>query len=179
MDKIRKMSIFLKYVFWLLLISIPVFEVAGWLFFDGYDSWLVPEVMFDFEDEVFPVVMTQTTRILGVVVTLPQVLLDMFCMWQMVKLFSLYEAGNIFTAENSACYRRAAWAFLICEVINPFVQAGTSYVISMNNEVGERFVTVGIDDANIGTIIVACVILAISWVMDEGRKLQDEAELTI
>ncbi len=109
----------------------------------------------------------------------PYMLLGMYCMWQLVKLFSLYSQGLIFTAGNSVCYRRAAWALLFGELIYPLTQVAVTFVATMNNAVGERMISVNIDDANVGNIVIACVILAISWVMDEGRKLQDEAELTI
>ncbi|WP_432738195.1 DUF2975 domain-containing protein [Maridesulfovibrio sp. FT414] len=179
MDKIKKMSTVLKYVFWLLLILIPLTESLGWILFDGFDGWAVPDVLFSLEGENFPLELSMTSRLLGMLATSPCVLLDMFCVWQMMRLFSLYSQGRIFTGENSSCYRRAAWALLGSEILYPLVQAGASLAVSMDNPVGERFVSIGFNDANLGSIVVACVVLAVSWVMDEGRKLQEDAELTI
>ncbi|WP_421903302.1 DUF2975 domain-containing protein [Maridesulfovibrio sp.] len=179
MDKIKKMSIFLKYAFLLMLIAIPIFEFAGWILFDGDpESFFISEFLLTFDpDYLAP--LTDTQKALGLLVSIPYAGLGMYCCWQLVKLFGLYSQGLIFTADNSACYRRAAWALLIGEIVYPFTQTAVSYIATMNNAVGDRLICVGFDDTNIGNIVVACVILAISWVMDEGRKLQDEAELTI
>ncbi|NDV28873.1 DUF2975 domain-containing protein [Desulfovibrio sp. JC010] len=179
MNKIKKMSIFLKYAFLLMLIALPIFEITAWFLFDGDpEAFFVSEFLFELDPE-FLGPLTDTQRVLGLLASAPYAALGMFCLWQLVNLFGLYSQGKIFTAENSVCYNRAAWALLVGELIYPFTQAAVSYIATMNNEVGDRLVCVNIDDANIGNIVVACVILAISWVMDEGRKLQDEAELTI
>lgn len=179
MDKIKRMSIFLKYAFLLALIAIPVFEVAGWLMFDGDpESYFMSEFLMCFDPEYLGP-LTGTQKFLGLLVSTPYNALGMYSCWQLVKLFGLYSQGMIFTADNSACYRRAAWALLIGEIVYPFTQTAVSYIATMNNAVGDRLIFVSFDDTNFGNIVVACVILAISWVMDEGRKLQDEAELTI
>lgn len=179
MDKIRKMSIFLKYAFLIMLLVIPVYEILGWVMFDGsYESYFMPEFLMDADPDFFGP-LTDMQRVVGIIASAPYMLLGMYCTWQLVKLFNLYSQGFIFTAKNSVCYRHAAWALLIGEVIYPFTQMAVTFVATMHNEVGERMIAISFDDANIGNIVVACVILAISWVMDEGRKLQDEAELTI
>ncbi|ACS81294.1 DUF2975 domain-containing protein [Maridesulfovibrio salexigens] len=179
MDKIKKMSIFLKYAFLLVLIAIPVFEFAGWFLFKGDpDAYFIPEFLLTLDSD-YLAPLTEGQKILGALASAPYMVLGMFCFWQLVKLFGLYSQGQIFTAENSACYRKAAWALLIGEIVYPFTQTAVTYVATMNNAVGDRLISIGFDDSNLGNIVVACVILAISWVMDEGRKLQDEAELTI
>lgn len=179
MDKIRKMSIVLKSVFWGMLLILPVCEILGWIYFDGYDSWLVPGILPALEGENFVENMGWASRIMGIGIGFPSLFLDMYCIWQMIKLFSLYSRGRIFTSDNSSCYRRAAWALLANEFISPIIQTGTSLAVSMNNPEGERFVSIGFSDANVANIIIACVILAVSWVTDEGLRLREEAELTI
>ncbi len=180
MDKIRRMSIFLKYMFWLVLVLIPISEVFGWLYLDGTgEFFLSPEGLGDFFMEPEVEGIGDNGRFLGLAASLPLILLDMFSMWQMTKLFTLYSAGKIFTVENTLCFSRAAWAFLLSELVAPFVQAGATAAATMHNAVGERVISVGIDDADLGNVLVACVVLAISWVMDEGRKLNEEAELTV
>ncbi|NDV23031.1 DUF2975 domain-containing protein [Desulfovibrio sp. JC022] len=179
MDKIKRMSIFLKYAFLLMLLAIPAFEFGGWILFDGDpEAYFVSEFLLSFDPEYLGP-LTDTQKALGLLVSAPYAGLGMYCCWQLARLFELYSQGLIFTADNSACYRRAAWALLIGEIVFPVTETAVSYIATMNNAVGERLISVTFDDANIGNIVVACVILAISWVMDEGRKLQDEAELTI
>ncbi|WP_319764266.1 DUF2975 domain-containing protein [Maridesulfovibrio sp.] len=179
MENIKKMSIFLKYAFLLTLIVIPILEFAGWFLFDGNpQSFFISEFLVVIDPDYLSG-LTGEQKVFGALVSVPYAALKMYCCWQMVKLFELYSHGRIFTADNSMCYRKAAWALLIGEIVYPFIQSAASYIATMNNAVGERLICVSFDDTNMGNIVVACVVLAISWVMDEGRKLQDEAELTI
>ncbi|WP_027723398.1 DUF2975 domain-containing protein [Maridesulfovibrio zosterae] len=179
MEKIKKISILLKYAFLVTLIIIPLFEVCAWVLFNGsYDSFFIPEFLVKSELYILSP-LSDMQKALGLAASAPYILLSSYSIWQMVKLFTLYSHGKIFTAENSACYRRAAWALLIGEIVYSFSLTAVILVVTMNNKVGERLLVFGFDDANIGNIVIACVVLAISWVMDEGRKLQDEAELTI
>lgn len=97
----------------------------------------------------------------------------------MARLFTLYSNGVIFTAENSTCFKRAALAILISELVFPLIQVGVTFAATMHNTVGERMIAIGLDKTSFETIIVGCTVMAISWVMDEGCKLKDEAELTI
>ncbi|WP_415719596.1 DUF2975 domain-containing protein [Maridesulfovibrio sp.] len=179
MSRIKRISIFLRYAFWVALVAIPIIETACWVLFNGdINSYFISECLQGLDPEYLgPLTVPQ--KFLGLLVSCPYVALRMFCCWQLAKLFKLYSDGHIFTSENSACYSKAAWALLIGEVLYPVIQTAISYIATMNNPVGKRLIMIGFDDTNASNIVIACVILAISWVMDEGRKLQDEAKLII
>ncbi len=180
MEKIRRMSLILKYVFWLILILIPVTDFFGWMYLDGVaDPFISPEGLGGFFVAPQIVGIQLSGKMLGFTASLPLVLLEIFSMWQMIKLFTLYSEGKIFTVDNTNCFSRAAWAFLLSELVSPIVQIGTTYAATMHNGVGERLILIKIDDSNLSGILLACVVLAISWVMDEGRKLNEDAELTV
>lgn len=180
MEKIRRMSLFLKYVFWLVIILIPLSDFIGWMYLDGTgNAFIRPEGLGSFYIAPEIIGIQLFGKMLGFVCSLPLIMLEIFSMWQMIKLFTLYSYGKIFTVENTLCFSRAAWAFLISELVSPVIQIGTTYAATMHNVIGHRVISVGIDNTNLGGILLACVVLAISWVMDEGRKLNEEAELTV
>ncbi|SMF14883.1 DUF2975 domain-containing protein [Desulfovibrio gilichinskyi] len=180
MEKIKRMSLFLKYVFWLILILIPITDFFGWMYLNGVgDFFIRPEGLGSFYMAPEIVGIQLSGKMLGFAASLPLVLLEIFSMWQMIKLFTLYSEGKIFTVDNINCFSRAAWAFLLSELVSPIVQIGTTYAATMHNIIGHRVISVSIDDTNLGGILLAGVVLAISWVMDEGRKLNEDAELTV
>ena len=179
MNRIKRISIFLRYAFLVALVAIPIIETACWVLFNGdTNSYFISEYLQALNPEYLGS-LTGLQKFLGLLVSCPYALMRMFCCWQLAKLFGLYSDGYIFTYENSSCYSKAAWALLIGEVIYPFTQTAISYIATMNNPVGKRLIMIGFDDTNASNIVIACVILAISWVMDEGRKLQEEAKLII
>lgn len=95
------------------------------------------------------------------------------------KLFGLYSRGTIFSSTNVACYRAIAWGLIFSQALRIPEQALQTVLLSMNNPAGERFISIGINDTNITTVVVGMMILIVSRIMDEGRKIQDEQTLTV
>jgi len=109
--------------------------------------------------------------------------------WKLTRLFQLYERGLIFAAETIRCIKTlgilwvAGW---VCTsamhylpkpppaVLPPGVTQTTTGHIRMG------FFTfdfgTGID---FGPLLAGTVIILIAWIMDEGRKIQEEQELTV
>ena len=107
-------------------------------------------------------------------VNLAPLVLEMLCLYWLIELFKLYERGVIFTLQNVRYIRRLGLAFLAGEILKPFVQAGTTFVLSMHKEIS---LMIGSDDIN--TLFTALIILLIGWVMTEGCKLSEEQTLTV
>ena len=52
-------------------------------------------------------------------------------------------------------------------------------ILTLNNPPGKRVVAVGLYSADFSGIFVGIVILVITWVMDEARKIKEDQELFI
>ena len=116
-----------------------------------------------------------------------------FWFWKLAQLFRLYERGLIFAAETIRCIKTLGmicvigWLTLVAvrftprpEPVPPRPTAGTQVV-----KVDRHFYRVGFFSFDFGTgvdfgllFVGASVVLA-AWIMDEGRKLQEEQELTV
>jgi hypothetical protein len=80
----------------------------------------------------------------------------------MLRLFWLYGKGILFTAKNVNCLRFLGYYFIIDWFINYQMQSLLS-------------------DMNLSTtpVFVGFFIIFFAWIMDEGRKIQEEQELTV
>jgi hypothetical protein len=125
--------------------------------------------------------------------------------WKLTRLFHFYEQGLIFAAETIRCIKLlgvlwlAGWVFLTAAHFSPHPPTAQTTISGSNqvspNEIPTRIhpttVTVshrfrvgfftfdfgtGID---FGMPLGAVIIILVAWIMDEGRKIQEEQELTV
>ena len=117
--------------------------------------------------------------------------------WNLAKLFRFYECGLIFAAKTIHCIKTLGvlcainWLlYFVLNIVNrcfpmpllpplpPGVKltaAGSSVISSFR--IG--FFNFSIDGFNIGLLLAGIIIVIIAWIMDEGRKIQEEQELTV
>jgi hypothetical protein len=95
------------------------------------------------------------------------------------SLFSLYENGLIFTEQNVQCFRslgRALLVWVACDVVRNSL---LSIALTLDNPPGQRVITLGFGSADFTAVFVGIVVLIISWVMDEGRKIHEDQALIV
>lgn len=88
--------------------------------------------------------------------------LMLFGVGVLLRLFQLYGDGILFSAKNVTCVRLLGWWLIINYVIDHQLQ-------SLAN------------DMNLSTtpFFIGLLIIFVAWIMDEGRKIQEEQELTV
>jgi hypothetical protein len=121
--------------------------------------------------------------------------------WKLSRVFSFYERGMIFAAETIRSIKTLGflwvigWLLLTILHFSPRtptqVQAtlppattstdGTAHIVVTHvTKIQMGFFTfnfgTGID---FGPLLAGAVIILIAWIMDEGRKIQEEQELTV
>ena len=158
-----------------LIYFLPVVCAAFWAFFNElYDSTsMIPLPV--------PVshVLPGLTRLLAFLVELIPLTALIYGLLRLRDLFRYYEKGMIFTANNVACYRslgKALIAWVICDVVKNSL---LSIVLTLDNPPGQRVITLGLYSADFTAVFVGIVILTIAWVMDEGRRIQEDQALII
>lgn len=123
--------------------------------------------------------LTSSLRLVGFLVYLPLVLLQTYWLWQLKGLFGCYAKGKIFTADNTTYIRRTALAFLGIAFISILVSTATTLVLTANNPVGHRILSLTFGTQQISDILTGLVLVVIAWIMDEGRKLKEDADYTV
>lgn len=183
MNRIRRVSQILSIVFVIIIVVLPLVHAFIWIYFDqflskGLGSYIhlssVPLENIPIEAPI-----TALTKAFGFLVSMITVGVDMLVFFFLVKLFRLYSRGDIFSRENVRYIKLVGYTLLIGQALSPISGALTTIVLTINNPVGKRMVSVGLGDWNISKIIIALMIIVVSWIMDEGRKLKEEEALVI
>jgi len=116
--------------------------------------------------------------------------------WKLSRLFNCYERGLIYAAETIRCIKILAVLCLIGWLINSAFQflpplvphaqnslpapgkLDSTQVSSIHLRMGFFSFDFG-TGINFGQLLIGAVIFLIAWIMDEGRKIQEEQELTV
>ncbi len=88
------------------------------------------------------------------------------------RLFANLEKGILFGVENVECVRRIGWWL----VAMPFL--GIGYQVSKIIWAIPAAVNIDISDFP-NDLLKGFFIIFVAWIMDEGRKIQEEQELTV
>ena len=117
---------------------------------------------------------------LGLLISLmPLSLLIAGCM-QMIRLFSRYKAGHLFTDVNARCFQRLAgllfaWVFLIQFIY----QALLTVALTWHNPIGHRILAISFDQNDILMLFAAVIIFLLGKIMAIAAQLQDEQQRMI
>jgi len=95
------------------------------------------------------------------------------------ELFALYAAGEIFSRRNVACYRTLGRALLYWAGAVFVNTTLLSLAKSVGMPQGQRYLVVGVGSDELAALFAGAAALVISWVMDEGRHIEEEQALTI
>jgi len=81
------------------------------------------------------------------------------------KLFALYEQGIIFEDKNAKYMNNFAYSIILYSIVNSF-----SGLALPNHKIFQP---------DFGTFIIGVIFLVISMVINEGRKIKQESDLTV
>ncbi|HTB83246.1 MAG TPA: DUF2975 domain-containing protein [Candidatus Sulfotelmatobacter sp.] len=88
--------------------------------------------------------------------------LAFFSSFVLLRLFWLYSQGIIFSGRNITCIRVQGYCLIIINLIDLEMQ---------------QFIRAS--SVSLTPILYGLLIIFIAWIMDEGRKVQEEQELTV
>jgi hypothetical protein len=122
---------------------------------------------------------TGSLRFAGFLAYLPLMGLQTYWLWQIKRLFGCYAQGKIFTADNTVFIRRTAIAFLATSLVSIVVSSIVGLILTINNPVGHRVLGISIGTPQMTDVLTGLVLVVIAWIMDEGRRLKEEADFTV
>ena len=180
MNKIKRVSCLFKWLFQIGLIALPICVVVAWV--------IAPEPLFmyngagiDFIPRAYPILhpLSEMTKIFGCLISMIPNGIVMLVLYNLIRLFKLYEKGEIFSLSNVRLLRNIGYTVLIGQLLNPIYDALISLNLTWNNPHGQRFASVTFDGSNVGLIMTGVLVILISWIMIEACKLREEQQLTI
>lgn len=172
--RIRSVSGKFKVLFSALIFIKPLSDLLYWLNFNHLPS--------GFDNEL-PVAVTEplsiSTLIFAFLVSLIPTSVIIYMLINLKKLFTLYEKGIVFTQQNVQCFRHIGLALITLIMANLVHGALLSVVLTLNNPVGERMLSLTFGSEDISTLIMGAMIILVSWVMNEAASLEHEQAHTV
>ncbi|HSW94096.1 MAG TPA: DUF2975 domain-containing protein [Gammaproteobacteria bacterium] len=195
MNKIKEVSLFFRVVFQVIFIALPILLVIGWAYAPNDVEFLAGIFKFNAVPDAYSGMHVYATgelaeksilhtlsigeKTLACVISVIPVMIKMAVLYFLVKLFKLYERGNIFSKDHVKYIRNIGYALLIGQLIQPFYQFAMGFVLTLNNPPHHRYAAITFDQTNLGVLFTALLVILISWIMAEGYKLHQEQQLTV
>lgn len=181
MKNIKRVSLLFRILFQVLFVIFPITFIIFWMqapkpleFFHGATS-------FNFIPKGIAILapLSASTKIYGFIISLIPIAIAEIILYFLIKLFKLYEQGEIFSLQNVNYIRNIGYTLLIGQILDPIYQALLSGVLTWHNGSGQRFVTITLDGTDAGIVLVVLLTILISWIMAEGCKLREEQKYTV
>lgn len=176
-SKISKISHRFSLVFKCLLVLYPFLVMAPWFGIIDQNNYINAAL-------ILPVDVKIATLRWGI--KLPALLLEFipaFCvmlsLYYLIKLFQLYANNIIFSYQNVFLIRKIASVLFLEVLLIILVQPFLSLILTMDAPKGGHIISIGAGSPEITTLIIAGIAWLVSWIMEEGRKLEEETALTV
>jgi len=189
MNKICQVSTFFKIFFQVIFIALPFMQIIGWIKAPTPVSFLNQSISYDVIPQPYTATVAHASQILhpltlaerlaGFGVSLIPLSIQLFILYSLIKLFSLYAEGKIFSTQNVKHIQHIGYSLLLGQIVNCFYQGIMGVILTWNNPHGHRFAAITLDQTNMGILLVAFLVILISWIMAEGCKLHEEQQLTV
>lgn len=177
--KIQRISKGLGWLFYIGTFVIPVFVVFYWLGYNLSPIQIINSALPGSHGGAMPQMLELNSRLLGLMGDLPALVVMLLSIDTLRRLFFLYARGVFFNVENVTHYRKlsklAFWSILA----NIFDKTLVMLALTINNPPDQRVVTVSFTPDHVKLMIVAIILMIIARVMNEGREIYDENQLTV
>jgi hypothetical protein len=204
MNRIKRVSLFFKWVFLIVLIALPMLTIVSWIYapdtlvllagfikvsaipanYAGMHLYTLPGAHFGptstgVVEKALLHSLTVKEKIIGCLISMIPTFISMFITYSLIKLFDLYAKGDIFSIKHVKYIRNIGYALLLGQIIEPFYQFAMGVVLTMNNPIHYRYASITLDQNNVGILLTSLLVILISWIMAEGYQLREEQRLTI
>ncbi len=177
LSKIKKLSKKFYLLLSSLLVVIPLYYVLYWTFINDFPKTMIT-VNID-SASLIPNPLSVKSRIMGFLACLPPLSALIYGLLNVRRLFACYREGVVFSFEHVGIFKNTSKALFAWVFLSILYESAKSILFSMGNPPGQRVVSVGFSSPEITTLIVAGIVFVIAWVMDEGRILAEEQQLTV
>ncbi len=175
--KIRRIGKVLYILLSCFLVIVPLYYLLYWVFINH-----LPETLITVNRPATPLIphpLPLKLQVLGLFACLFPLAALTYGIWNVRKLFSFYKEGVVFSFEHVKLFKNTAKGLLLWVALSIVYESAKSVLFSLGNPPGSRTLSVGVSSWEITTLMAGGIIFVIAWVMDEGRILAEENELTV
>lgn len=177
MSKIEEMSYRFSLLFKALIVLYPILVAIVWL------GGIIPFASSSFITTRFPDIELSSVRFglrfYACLIDMIPTAIDMLSFYYLAKLFQLYSRRIIFSYQNVRYIRKIGFTLLWSVFAYLLVQPILSIILTWDAPQGGHMVTLGFGSDDLSNLIIGGVVVLISWIMEEGRKLEEETALTV
>lgn len=177
LSKIKKLSNGFYLLLSALLFIIPLYYGFYWLFINHLPKTLI--TINTLSEPITANYLPVSFRLVGFAVCLLPLSALTYGLMNIRKIFSLYKNGVIFSFQHVGLFRKTAKALVFWVIFSIVYESAKSVLFSFGNPPGSRMLNIGFSSAEFTTLVVGGIVYLIAWVMDEGRILAEENELTV
>ncbi len=178
LTRIQKVSRMLRFILMAVMVLLPVVSLVCWLSFN-----ILPTSVDVLNLRSIPIEVQRNlslhSRLLCFAASFIPICVQMVGIVVLMRLFKLYEQMLFFSDANVACFRKLGKVLLAQAIAGVLYVPLLSLAITMDNPPGQRRLAVGFDSLDVTALVVGIMVIVISWVMEEGRKIQDEHLYTV
>ena len=173
--RIQRASRRLRYLLLIIACTMPVINALMWLFMNTFPEIMYRNMLPYYVDVPLPV----SARLMGFMVVMIPTGVAMLGAYYLMRLFQLYEQGHIFKLANVRCFRNLSRVLIAWFVAGIVHRSLLSVALTLHNPPGQRIITLELGSPDLTALLLGGILAVIAWVMEEGRKLQEDQELTV
>ncbi len=175
--KIKRLSRQFYLLVSLLLVAIPCYYVGYWAFINSLPNTLVNVNVA--ATSLIPHPLPVKLQLIGFTASLLPLAALLYGLINLRRLFALYREGVFFSFEQVSIFKKISKALFAWVLFSMLYEAAKSILFSMGNPPGERVVSLTLGSQEITNLLFAGIVFVIAWIMDEGRILVEEQQLTV
>lgn len=177
MSKINRISNGFRLLFQILFFMYPIFVIATWL-----GGITLPAQNISFARLPVDVDLHSLRffiRFLACMVEMLPTAVVMMGFYYLVQLFKLYSQSNIFGLQNVILIKKIGVTLIAQVFASIITQPLLSLILTMDAPKGGHLISIGFGSDELSNLVIGGIVVLISWIMEEGRKLEEEKNLTI
>ena len=173
--RIQKASRRLRYLLMVVFWAMPVLNALVWIFMNRFPAFMTSEML----PYGATIPLPAPARLMGFLVVMIPTGVAMTGAHYLMRLFELYEQGAIFKLSNVRCYKKLSRALIWWFAAGVLCRSLLTTVLTLHHPPGHRMISFGLTSLDLTALLVGLILMVIAWVMEEGRKLQEEQDLTV
>jgi hypothetical protein len=178
--KIKIVSLFFRLLFQIGLVAVPLVHIISWIYAPQVIGENIGFAMRVLPEEVKILYqLGASTKFFGFLIDMIPIVIIEFMLYFLIRLFRLYEQGEIFSLINVNYIKKIGYILFIFQLLSPITNGLLTGVLTWHNPPGHRYIAISLSGINIAMLLTASLIILISWIMSEGCRLREEQQLTI
>ena len=173
LERIQQVSQRLDWFVKSMLVIVPVTTFCYWMGFNYLPASLAPTQTYGVSE------LAINNRLLLCLISLIPLSIVIWCLWTLHRLFTLFSNNVFYHADNVRLFKALGLGITAWVVVDFVFTPVQSVIMTMNQPEGLRVVAVNFDLNDLVMLAAGAITMLIAWIVEEGRKIEEENSHTI